>query len=67
MDFSQNGYWHVATMDAKALLSKKGRRVLFAPGVNGKIFLLLSLFAHGLLWGSGAVRRPLMRTGHGRA
>lgn len=67
MDFSQNGYWHVATMMLRPYYQRKAEGCCLRLGLMARSSLLLSLFAHGLLWGSGAVRRPLMRTGHGRA
>lgn len=67
MDFSQNGYWHVATMMLRPYYQRKAEGCCLRLGLMARSSLQLSLFAHGLLWGSGAVRRPLMRTGRGRA
>jgi len=51
MDFSQNGYWHVATMMLRPYYQRKAEGCCLRLGLMARSSLLLSLFAHGLLWG----------------
>lgn len=67
MDFSQNGYWHVANMMLKGLIIKEKAEGCCLLGVNGKIFPAAQPVCPWPALGLWAVRRPLMRTGHGRA